>query len=408
MDDKRVYDIYSQHISASYPNFLQRLGIKHTAEYAEGALIKDSAGNTYIDCTAGYGLFNLGHNHPKVTQALIEQIQSKRPLTKPFITSVQAKFAERLASVAPGNLECTFLCNSGSEAVDSALKLARLTTGRKKIIAAHNSFHGYTYGALSTTGIRKFRHPFEPMLPEVEFVEYGSLDAARQSIDKQTAAIILEPIQHEAGIKTPPIDYFIGIREICNKHGVLLILDEVKTGFGKTGHLFACDTLGVIPDILILGKSLGGGMIPSGAIMASQKLWRRFGLSFPMSASSFSGNTLACSAGLATLEVFEETNLLSECLEKGSMLKTEALKLLTENPDKLLKISGCGLLFSLQLASSSLTHELSKQLVAQGVLAMPAFGNSSELMIEPPLVISKPELDKVIYALEIALSKTNG
>lgn len=406
-NDQETYSLYANHINPSYPDFLCRLGLEHTATLAEGAIITDSKGSQYIDCTAGYGLFNLGHNHPSITQALIDQLQSKLPLTRPLITDIQAHFAQRLTTVAPQGLDKVFLCNSGSEAIDSALKLARLSSRRKKIVSANGSFHGFTFGALSATGIKKFRQPFEPMLPEVEFMSYGNLDDAERLIDQQTAAVILEPIQHEAGVNLPPADYFRGIREICDRNGTLLILDEVKTGFGKTGHLFACETLGITPDILILGKSLGGGMIPSGAILATNDHWKRFGLSFPMSASSYAGNTLTCRAGLAVLDIFEQTNILSSVKTKAEFL-TETLVTLAKEFKNLVKgTTGQGLLHGLTMQNPKLCSALAKQLIQHNVLALPAFGNANELMIEPPLIITQDDLQRVGKSLKESLHTIN-
>ena len=404
-NDRSSYDSYAEHVNASYPDFLRRLGLENVAVHATAARITDSAGQSYIDCTAGYGLFNLGHNPPKVVEALIEQLRSTGAQTKPLISAIQAEFAERLVQATPEGLDCVFLCNSGSEAVDNALKLARLTSRRKKIVAANGSFHGYTYGALSVTGIKKFRMPFEPMVPDIEFIDYGDLQAANQVIDKHTAAVILEPMQHEAGVSIPAGGYFQGIRDICDKHGTLLIIDEVKTGFGKTGSLFATQMLGVRPDIMVLGKSLGGGLIPSGALLASKELWKRFGLSFPMSASSYAGNALACRAGLAVLDTFNETDLIPACVQKGLLLETKFTKLLSDYSDILVRATGQGLLYSLKLSNPKLTFELSKQLIKQGILAMPAFGNNAELMIEPPLVISEAELRQVTHGISTALGK---
>ena len=403
-NDENTYTCYAEHINPSYPDFLRRLGLKSVAMHAEGAIITDSNGKQYIDCTAGYGLFNLGHNHPSIVQALTEQLHSKQPLTRPLISEIHTRFVTRLISAVQNKFDCVFICNSGSEAVDSALKLARLCGRKKKIIAAKNSFHGYTYGALSVTGIKKFRLAFEPMLPDIEFIDYGSLDAASKAINDETTAIILEPVQHEAGIHIPPSDYFHGVRELCNKHDALFILDEVKTGMGKTGLLFAHETMGVTPDILILGKSLGGGLMPSGAILSNKKLWKRFGLSFPMSASSYAGNTLTCRAGIATLDVFEHTNILEASRNKGELLSSHLASLSQKHQDIIKKNTGTGLLHSLTLNTPQLTFELAKQLIQHGVLAVPAFGNNTELMLEPPLVITQNDLLTVCQALDTSLN----
>jgi len=404
-NDQDIYDIYAGHVNPSYPDFLRRLGLVNIATRAKGVYITDSLGNNYIDCTAGYGLYNLGHNPPQIVEALIEQLRSDIPLTKPFITEIQSEFARRITALAPEGLNYVFLCNSGSEAVDSALKLARLASRRKKIIAANGSFHGYTFGALSATGIKKFRLPFGPMVPDIEFINYGDLDCAAQAIDHETAAVILEPIQHEAGVNVPPEDYLSGIRKLCDQTGTLLIIDEVKTGMGKTGHLFASTANGARPDILVLGKSLGGGVIPSGAILATNELWQRFSLSFPMSASSFAGNALACRAAVATLDTFTDTDILDNCRANGQILAEFLATICEKYPHHVSGTAGQGLIHGLRLVNPRIAFELSKQLVQRGVLAITAFGNGAELMIEPPIVISTAELTQVTRAIENALDE---
>lgn len=397
-----IYDSYSRHVNPSYPAFLTRFGINAHAVRAEGAVIWDTNGKSYIDCTAGYGLFNLGHNHPAIIQTIIDQLNSHQLLTRPLITPIHVKLAEHLAAASPGDLDYVFMCNSGSEAIDSALKLARLATGRKQIIAAEGSFHGYTYGALSATGIPKFRQFFEPLLPAFEHVAYGDIDAMKCAIGDETAAVLLEPVQHEAGVRVPPPDYLANVRRACDEHGALLLLDEVKTGFGKMGSLFACVEANVIPDVLILGKSLGGGVIPSGAIVARKHTWAKFKLSFPMTASSYAGNSLACAAGLKSLEILRDSDLLDACKEKSRLLLAELRHLGQEYPQVINRINGKGLLLSLELRNTRCAFELARNLAHNGVLAMPAFGANAELMIEPPLVITSEQLTKVVECIRMA------
>ena len=400
--DSNLYEHYKEFISPSYPSFLTKLGLTNVAIRAEGAIITDSKGKAYIDCVAGSGIFNLGHNHPEVVEDVIAQLREMTLLTKPLITEIQVKLAESLSVIAPGDMTCSFVCNSGSEAIDSALKLARLSSGKKRIITAENSFHGYTFGALSASGIPSFKRLYEPLVPEIVHVQFGSIAALRNEIDNSTAAVLLEPIQHEAGVLIPEDDYFPAVRSICDETGTLLILDEIKTGFGKTGWIFACDNIGIIPDILVLGKSMGGGLIPIGALIANKGLWRKFGLSFPMSASSFAGNTLACRAALTTIEILQQKNLLEECRKKGMVLLEGLRQLGTEYPNLLRGVKGIGLLIGIETADSQKALQLSKQLIRHGVLVLPAFGNNSVLMIEPPIVISFEQIHQVLEAFRVS------
>lgn len=403
--DSELFESYGKFINPAYPKFLKKLGLERVAVKAEAATITDSAGKTYIDCVGGYGLFNLGHNHPQIIEALTGQLNEKQLLTKPFITELPVRLAECLGEITPGDLNCFFLCNSGSEAIDNALKLARLHQGKKQIITAENSFHGYTFGALSASGIASFRRFFEPLVPEIVHVPFGDILALKRTISSDTAALLLEPIQHEAGVCLPTKDYFREVRRMCDDLGVILILDEIKTGFGKTGYMFACDYFGIVPDILVVGKSLGGGFIPIGALIARKTIWRKFGLSFPMSASSFAGNILACQAAYTTIEILKSDSLLDDCKEKGRFLLHELRKNVNKYPNLLEAANGLGLLIGVKTVRPEKTLMLAKEMIQQGVLALPAFGNQSVLMIEPPLVVSFEQIRKILLSLETACER---
>jgi len=403
--DEALFESYGKLINPTYPGFLKRLGLNRVAVRAEGATITDSEGKTYIDCVAGYGLFNLGHNHPEIIQALKEQIDKKEPFTKPFITKVPVRLAEKLAEITPESLTCSFVCNSGSEAIDSAIKLARLYTGKKEIITAKNSFHGYTFGALSASGIPSFKRLFEPMVPGIMHVPFGDIATLEKALSPNTAAILLEPMQHEAGILLPSEDYFHQVRDVCEKKNIIFILDEIKTGCGKTGRMFAFEHSRVVPDILVLGKSLGGGLMPIGALIAKKKLWRKFGLSFPMSASSFAGNTLTSCAALITIQLLQRESLIDDCEKKGRIL-LDHLKSAVEKYSGILKtVNGLGLLIGVESTQPKKTMQLAKEMIQQQVLTAPAFGNPSVLMIEPPLIISSDQIQKVLEAFENACKK---
>jgi putrescine aminotransferase len=213
---------------------------------------------------------------------------------------------------------------------------------------------------------------------------------------------LIEPIQHEAGILLPPNDYLQKVRKLCDEHGLILILDEIKTGFGKTGRMFACEHYDVVPDILVLGKSLGGGLIPTGAVIAKSFLWKRFGLSFPMSASSFAGNVLACRAGLSTIRYIQRGSLLADCAEKGKMLLRSFRDYIDEYPNILRSVEGLGLLIGIETKSGKIALELAKEMIRRGIIIVPAFGNSSVLMVEPPLVISFQQIRAVVDSFSAA------
>jgi len=406
-EDTKLFESYGHYVNPSYPSFLTKLGLSKAAVKAQGATITDSDGKTYIDCVAGYGLFNVGHNNPDVIESLIDQLQQGQLLTKPLISEIQVRMAECLAKIAPGDLTCSFILNSGSEAIDCAIKLVRLHKGAKTIITAQRSFHGHTFGALTASGIPSFTRAFQPLLPGFTNVPFGDIGALEQAISGETGAVLIEPLQHEAGVALPPDGYLQKVRSLCDEHDLILILDEIKTGFGKTGRMFACEHYGVVPDVLVLGKSLGGGLIPCGAVIAKSPLWKRFGLSFPMSASSYAGNVLACRAGLSAVQYIREGSLLEDCAEKGKLLLRSFSEYVAEYPGILRSANGLGLLIGIEARSGKIALDLAQEMIRRGVLVVPAFGHSSVLMVEPPLVISFQQVRMVADAFAEACAKVS-
>jgi putrescine aminotransferase len=400
-----LYEAYGQYINAAYPQYLERLGLNKPGARAEGATITDTEGKTYIDCSGGYGLFNLGHNHPRIIKAITDQLQIGQPFNKPFIAEQQVRLADKLSGISPEGLTCSFLCNSGSEAVDSALKLARLTQGKPGIIATQGGFHGYTYGALSVTGIDSFTRSFHPLVPGITHVPFGDSKSLSDRVNADTAAFVVEIVQHESGVNLASEAYFKEVREICDRNGVLLIVDEIKTGFGKTGRMFACEHYGLVPDIMVLGKSMGGGLIPVGALLGRENLWRKFSYSFPMSASSFAGNILACAAAIEVIEILRSGELIESGAEKGERLRAGLSQLIEDYPELLKRASGMGLLVGLQASDDAVAFALSREAIARGVLVFQAFSNRSVLMLEPPLVITGDQIERIISAVEGACEK---
>jgi putrescine aminotransferase len=407
-EDMSLFESYGRLINPAYPSFLNKLGLNRIAAKAQGATITDSQGNTYIDCVGGYGLFNLGHNNPDIIESINEQLREQQLLTKPLISEVQVRLAECIEKITPGDLSCSFIVNSGSEAIDCAIKLVRLHKVGKTIITAQKSFHGHTFGALTASGISSFKKAFQPLLPGFISVPFGDIEALKRSISAETGAVLIEPIQHEAGVLLPPDGYLQKIRELCDEHELILILDEIKTGFGKTGRMFASEYYNIVPDVLVLGKSLGGGLIPTGAVVAKSHLWKRFGLSFSMSASSYAGNVLACRAGLSAIRYIQESNLLAECEEKGKMLLRSFRDYIGEYPNILRSANGLGLLIGIETQSGKIALELAKAMIRQGIIMVPAFGNSSVLMVEPPLVISFKQIRAIVDAFAAACANVNS
>jgi putrescine aminotransferase len=405
--DSEVFESYERLINPSYPSFLAKLGLSNVAAGAQGATITDSQGRTFIDCIGGYGICNVGHNNPEIVRSLTDQLREQQLLTKPLIAEVQVRAAECIEEIAPGDLTCSFILNSGSEAIDCAIKLVRLHRGGKTIITARGSFFGHTFGALSATGIPSFNRSFRPLLPGFVNVPFGDIEALEQSITEETAAVMIEPVQHEAGVVVPPDGYLGEVRNLCDRHNLILVLDEIKTGIGKTGRMFACEHYGVVPDILVLGKSLGGGLVPIGAVVAKESLWKRFGMSFSMSASSYAGNVLACRAALETIRFITGSGLIEECAQKGGLLLDAFRGCVDRYPDVLRSADGLGLLIGIETMNGKVTLELAQEMIKQGILTVPAYGNSSVLMVEPPLVISSRQIRTVIDSFNAACAKVD-
>lgn len=357
----------------------------------EGAHLYDAEGRMYIDCVGGQGAANLGHSHPAIVAAIREQAERLISCPEIFPNDVRAAYLAELAAALPFPSRI-FLCNSGAEAVEAALKFARLLTGRPGIIATMRGFHGRTMGALSATWESKYREPFVPLVPEFSHVPYGNLDALRAAVGPQTAAVLVEPVQGEGGVRPAPAGYLEGVAEICAAHGALLLVDEVQTGFGRTGKLFAIEHSGVTPDILILAKSIAAG-VPMGAVAIHE----RFGPLPPGThGSTFGGNPLACAAARAALRVYREERIPEHAAAKGAWL-LQALRDL--NLPAVREVRGLGLLVGLELKSRS--QPVIAALLDHGVLALPAGPNVLRLL--PPLIIEQADLERVVAAIATVL-----
>ncbi len=358
----------------------------------QGALVWDDQGNQYIDCAAGVGVASIGHANPVVARALKHQAERLVSCPGIFYNDIRGRLMEKLVSISPSGLNRVFLCNSGTEAVEAALKFARITTGKNGFISAMRGFHGRTMGALSATF--KYRDEFEPLLPGHRFVPFNNLEKLARAIDDETAAIILEIVQGEGGVRLIDNQYLRSVRGICDAHGVLLIIDEVQTGFARTGKMFACEHSGVQPDILTLAKAIAGGF-PMGAVLCND----RISPALAKHGSTFGGNPLACAAALATIGFIEEQALPKQAERKGRYL---ADQLEAGDLTGAREIRNLGLMVGIELKSRA--RPVIESLLQHHVLALPAGPTVVRLL--PPLVITEEQLSEVAARIHQALAET--
>ncbi|VBB05682.1 aminotransferase class-iii [Lucifera butyrica] len=390
---------YETYINPSMARLFRFMGLATIEWEAAGDIIKDIDGKEYIDCLGGYGVFSLGHRHPKVVAAVKEQIDRMPLSSKVLFSKPMADLAALLADITPGDLRYSFIVNSGTEAVEGALKLARIHTGRTKIVATLNSFHGKTMGALSATGRDMFREPFQPLLEGFVHVPFGQIEAMEQVVDADTAAVILEPIQGEGGIIVPPSGYLAAVRALCDKHGALLICDEVQTGLGRTGKMFAVEHEQVVPDILTTAKALGGGVMPIGAFTAREKVWDKYIVSPLLHTTTFGGNPLACAAAVAAIQAIQEEHLVERSARMGTYFMSRLQMIRERYPDVIQTVRGKGLMIGLELTKEGIGGLLMSELIAQGVLVAYTLNNPKVIRIEPPLMITEENINKVIAIL---------
>lgn len=364
-------------------------------EKAEGCYLIDTSGKKYLDLVSGFAVSNLGHRHPKVIEAIKNQLDKYLHVTVygEYIQAPQVLFAEKLNSVLPENLSSVYFTNSGAEATEGALKLAKKYTNRSKIISFHNAYHGSTQGALSVMGNEYYKQAYRPLLPDIQFIKMNDLPDLEQ-ITSETAAVILEAIQGEAGVRIPDTAYLKALRNKCDETGALLIFDEIQTGFGRTGKLFAFENFGIVPDILLLAKGMGGGM-PIGAFISSkEKMDVLKDNPILGHITTFGGHPVSCAAGLASLETILDENLIAGVEEKEQLFRS-----LLKHP-KIKEIRGKGLMLSIQLDNFAQVEAVSKTCVENGVIIDWFLHCDTAMRIAPPLIITH---DEIKFACEVIL-----
>lgn len=362
---------------------------------ASGMYLYDTAGKKHLDLIAGIGVSNVGHCHPAVVNAVKEQVENYMHIMVygEFVQSPQVNFAKALADVLPSHLNCTYFVNSGAEAVEGAMKLAKRYTGRSEIISCHNSYHGSTQGALSLMGNEEFKQAYRPLLPDIRFINFNVI-ADLDLITERTAAVFMETVQGEAGLRTADKAYFEALRAKCTATGTLLVLDEIQCGFGRTGKMFGFEHYGIAPDILLLAKGIGGGM-PIGAFISSTEIMRALATNPILGhLTTFGGHPVSCAAGLATLQTIQKENIVDGVTEKGELFK----KLLVHPAIK--EVRGKGLMMAIEFENFEINKKIIDACIADGVISDWFLHCSNSMRVAPPLIITNEEIK---YACEVIL-----
>jgi len=404
---KQAVDDHVNHYTPGLVNY--RKSVTETEDYAAtewsgfGSIVEDAAGREWIDCLGGYGIYSLGIRPPEVLAAVQAQLARNPMPTQELIDPMRGMLVRLLSQISPGDISHSFICNSGTEAVEGAMKVAKVYSGKHGFVAANAGFHGKTQGALSLMGKESFRDPFFPLLPGVHHVPFGDAEAVDAILSKHSheiAAVIMEPIQGEAGAVVPPESYWPALREICDRHDVLLIADEVQTGLGRTGELWGVDHWGVVPDILCVAKALGGGVMPVGAFMGRPHIWKALERNPFLHTSTFGGNPLASVAAIASIHQILRDRLWEEAARKGERFTVGLRQLQTRYPSVLTGVQGRGLLLGMMFPDHETGYRVAAGLFRAGVLVAGTQLSATTIRIEPAFTIPDALIDEVLLRLD--------
>jgi putrescine aminotransferase len=408
-------DAYEQHVNRGFISY--RKSVTEAGQFAalewsgSGSILQDLLGREYIDCLGGYGIFSAGINHPRVVKAVQDQMGRMALNSQELLEPWRAGLAKLLAAITPGDLGCCFFINNGTDAIEGAIKVARLYTKRDTFLSTLSGFHGKSMGALSLMGKASFREPFRGGLQDVRFAPYGDARALEaeftkaEAVGTPIAAFVVEPVQGEAGAVVPPDDYLPKARELCSRFGALLIADEIQSGFGRTGKLWGVDHWNVVPDIMCLGKSLGGGVMPLSAFISTPAIWEVLIPNPVLHSTTFGGNPIACAAGIAAISVTLEEDLPGQAASKGEFLLKELGTLQARYPGVISDVRGKGLLIGIEFPSDAIGYNCAGALFRRGVLVAGTYSRARTIRIEPPLGISMDLLREVLNRLEDSLKE---
>jgi len=412
--------LYNKHVNSGLCTLLGIIGFDRRFVEARGMTVVDDAGNEYLDFLGGYGALNFGHNHPEIVEA-VRRVESMPNILQASIGCLVGPLGASLAAIMPGTLSRSFFCNSGAEAVEGALKLARIATGRKDFVYTEASFHGKSFGALSVTGRVKYQTPFEPLVPGCHMVPYGDVEALVSALAaNECAAFILEPLQGEGGIIVPPDGYLRAAADACRSAGALLIADEIQTGLGRTGTVFGVDHDCVVPDIMTTAKSLGGGVMPLGAFSTTDDLWNAgYGGTerCTLHTSTFGGNARAMAAGLKAIEILVRDGLAEEARRKGERLKAGVERIASDS-SLIKEVRGRGLMIGIEFYEPRVAKKLSAEYLAasvgglllhdHGIITAYTLNNPNVIRLEPPLIVTDEHIDRLLDGFEQVVKKHHG
>ena len=379
----------------------------------EGAYCYGLNGEKFIDCLGGFGIYTCGHRNPEILDVVKAQLDHQALHSQELLDPLRGYLAKAMADITPGDLQYCFFTNGGAEAVEMALKLARIATGGRWVISTVGAFHGKTMGAVSMGGKGTYRTPYLPMIQQVQHVEYGVAEDVEkairnlQAVGEKVAAVILEPIQGEAGIIVPPKGYLQRVREICDETGVALIFDEIQTGMGRTGTMWRCQAEGVTPDIMTYGKAFGGGILPITGIICKPKMWVQELIDNPwlLGSPTFGGNPVCCSAALATIQYMREHDVPGQGRDKGAILKAGLEQLAAKYPNIIQAVRGVGLMLAVEFHTSDLGYACARGLFARKVLTAGTLVNAKTIRFEPAAVISEQDIQDVLSRMDEALAE---
>jgi putrescine aminotransferase len=398
-----VLENYKQYVNPPLARVMKLSGSPVEVR-AQGCTIWDHTGKAYLDFAGGYGVFTLGHRHPRVVAAVRAQLELMALSGKTMFNVLLGRASKRLAQLAPGDLQISFWCNSGTEAIEGAIKLARAATGRAKIVGTLDAYHGKTLGALSVSGRETFQAPFRPLLADAAMIPYGETSALEEVL-RDAAAFVVEPVQGEGGVNVPAPGYLRAAREACDRTGALLVADEVQTGLGRCGYRFACNRDDVTPDVMTLAKGLSGGIMPVGAFIARPGVWNRaFGQAPLLHTSTFGGGELACVAALTAMDVLEDERLAENARARGDQLLDGARALAREYPAIVREARGLGLLAGVELVHEGYGGWIIPEMLKAGVTAAWTLNAQRVIRLEPPLIVTAAEVDRALAALRTGVS----